>query len=110
MYEKSEAEFDLDFRRYREENFKRYLDDCFLIFTKTEEQLQKFHNLLNNLHPSIKFTKEKSKTPLPFLIFSLLTKTENFTHTFTTNLQILNNTSFTHHATRNILEIAYHII
>ena len=66
-YEKSEAEFDLDFRRYIEENFKRYLDDCLLIFTKTEEQLQKFHNLLNNLHPSIKFTIEKSKTCLPFL-------------------------------------------
>ena len=34
---------------------------------KTEEQLQKFHSLLNNLHPSIKFTIEKSKTRLPFL-------------------------------------------
>ena len=67
MYEKSEAEFDIDFRKYIEENFKRYLDDCFLIFTKTEEQLQKFHNLLNNLHPSIKFTIEKSKTRLPCL-------------------------------------------
>ena len=70
MYEKSEAEFDLDFRRYIEENFKRYLDDCFLIFTKTEEQLQKFHNLLNNLHPSIKFTIERKQDPSPIFGYS----------------------------------------
>ena len=67
MYEQSEKEFDSDFRGYLEANFKRFLDDCFLIFTRTEEQLMKFHNLLNSLHPSINFTLEKSKTRLPFL-------------------------------------------
>ena len=67
MYTKSEEEFGSDFRQYLEANYKRFLDDCFLIFTRSEDQLTKFHNLLNDLHSSIKFTIEKSRTSLPFL-------------------------------------------
>ena len=67
MYRKSEEEFGSDFRQYLEANYKRFLDDCFLIFTRSEDQLTKFHNLLNDLHSSIKFTIEKSRTSLPFL-------------------------------------------
>ena len=71
MYELSEKDFDSDFRKYIETNFKRFLDDCFLIFTRKEEQLIKFFNLLNSLHPCIKFTLDKSRTRLPFLDTSL---------------------------------------
>ena len=67
MCTKSEEEFGSDFRQYLEANYKRFLDDCFLIFTRSEDQLTKFHNLLNDLHSSIKFTIEKSRTSLPFL-------------------------------------------
>ena len=67
MNEQSEECFDSDFRKYIETNFKRFLDDCFLIFTQTEEQLIKYFNLLNSLHPCIKFTLDKSRTRLPFL-------------------------------------------
>ena len=66
MYEKSEEYFDSDFRKYIETNFKKFLSDCFLIFTLTEEQRMKFFNLLNSLHPSIKFALDKSRTRLPF--------------------------------------------
>ena len=66
MYTESEEEFGSDFRQYLEANYKRFLDDCFLIFTRSEDQLTKFHNLLNDLHSSIKFTIEKSRTSLPF--------------------------------------------
>ena len=34
MYEQSEEYFDSDFRKYIETNFKRFLDDCFLILHK----------------------------------------------------------------------------
>lgn len=47
--------------------FKRYLDDCFLLWRKSEEELLEFHNLLNNLHPKIQFTMEKDANELPFL-------------------------------------------
>ena len=67
MYEQSEKDFGLDFRKYFETNFQRFLDDCFIIFTRTEEQLMKFFNLLDSLYPSIKFTLDKSRTRFPFL-------------------------------------------
>ena len=111
VYEQSAKEFDSDFRGYLEANFKRFLDDCFLIFTRTEEQLMKFYNLLNSLHPSIKFTLEKSKTRLPFLdTLEIKAKPENFKQTFTTNQQIQNSIFFTSHINRNIQEIAFHTI
>ena len=36
-YEQSEKDFDSDFRKYIEANFKRFLDGCILIFTRSEE-------------------------------------------------------------------------
>ena len=47
LYEQVEKEFDSNFRKYIEDNFKRFLDDCFIIFTRSDEELKKFHNLLN---------------------------------------------------------------
>ena len=42
MYNQPEIEFESDFRAYLESNFKRYLDDCFIIFTIIEQELEKF--------------------------------------------------------------------
>ena len=59
--------FDQQFSLYIKENWKRYLDDCFIFWTKSEEDLERFHSLINNLHESIKFTMEKNEKTLPFL-------------------------------------------
>ena len=45
MYEQSVKDFDSDFRKYIGANFKRFLDDPFLIFTRSEDQLTQFHYL-----------------------------------------------------------------
>ena len=45
----------------------RYIDDIFLIWTLGEEKLDKFITNLNSLHPTIKFTSERSTTLIPFL-------------------------------------------
>ena len=66
MYEESENDFDSDFTKYIETNFKRFLDDCFLIFTRTKEQLMKFFNLLNSLYPRIKLTWIKARHTFQF--------------------------------------------
>ena len=47
--------------------FKRFLDDCFIIWKKSEEDLLKFRILLNSLHEKIKFTMEENNEKLPFL-------------------------------------------
>ena len=36
LYQKVEQIFDLDFKLYFEQNWKRFLDDCFIIFSKKE--------------------------------------------------------------------------
>ena len=53
-------------RRQINSIFKRFLDDCFLVRKKSEEDLQKFHTFLSSLHEKIKFTMEKNEK-LPFL-------------------------------------------
>ena len=53
IYEKSEADFNQTFSLYLETNLKRFFDDCFLKFKQQEKDLDKFHLLLNSLHPKI---------------------------------------------------------
>ncbi|XP_061170396.1 uncharacterized protein LOC133179719 [Saccostrea echinata] len=59
--------FDLDFTQYIKENWKRYLDDRFIFWTRSEEDLRKFHSVINELHDSINFTNDMNRDSLPFL-------------------------------------------
>ena len=52
---------------FRPMYYKRYVDDCFLIFNDISH-VDKFLNFLNGQHPKMKFTKEvESDGTLPFL-------------------------------------------
>ena len=46
--------------------FGNHIDDCFITW-KTNENLDVFEEILNNLHPSIKFTKDTDDDKSPFL-------------------------------------------
>ena len=46
---------------------KRFIDDIFMILAHGEQGLQKFIEYLNNIHPTIKFTHEFSKTDVNIL-------------------------------------------
>ena len=67
LYEKVEQEFDVQFRQYIEQNWKRYLDDCFILWTKNEDDITKFHSILNIMNTDLSFTVEKNNEQLPFL-------------------------------------------
>ena len=67
LYSQVEEHFDQTFKEFLLEKWKRYLDDCFIFWTKSRADLSKFHTLLNSLHPSIQFTTEFSERELPFL-------------------------------------------
>ena len=67
LYNETDRVFGNQFAQYIRSTWKRYLDDCFIFWTKSQEDLQNFHQILNNLHISMKFTKEASKNELPFL-------------------------------------------
>ena len=38
-----ERDFNHQFNQYIEENFKRFLDDCFIIFSKSDNELEKLY-------------------------------------------------------------------
>ncbi|XP_061190017.1 uncharacterized protein LOC133197844 [Saccostrea echinata] len=66
LISETDRTFGNQFAQYIRFNWKRYLDDCFIFWNRSNEDLQEFHSILNNLHPSIKFTVEKSGLELPF--------------------------------------------
>ena len=76
LYVQTEIKFGKDFARYIKDNWKRFLDDCFILWTKGEENLKIFHSVLNELHADLKFTIEYSNERLPFLDV-LLIKSNN---------------------------------
>ena len=47
--------------------WKRFLDDCFIPWTRTREDLNKFNSILNNLHRYINFTMEIGEKQISFL-------------------------------------------
>ena len=48
-------------------NFKRYLDDCFIIWDNRWADITDFHGTLNALDPQINYTIEIGENELPFL-------------------------------------------
>ena len=67
MYEQSRIRFGNDFYKFILESWKRYLDDCFILWKHSFEQLEEFKTLLNSIHDKIQFTMEYSRNQLPFL-------------------------------------------
>ena len=67
LYTIIETNYDTKFQRYLKKYWKRFLDDCFVPWTKSEEELIKFHSVLNNLHNDIRFTLEYDQNEQPFL-------------------------------------------
>ena len=45
IIQSEEIKFDFDFRAYLEYNLKRYVDDCFIIFPGTEQDLEKYFTI-----------------------------------------------------------------
>ena len=67
LYANLEKEFDCQFKQYIIDNFKRFLDHCFILFTHSDDDLKKLHKCLNELHRIIKYTMEQNRPQLPFL-------------------------------------------
>ena len=76
--------------------WKRYIDDNFIIWTGTNEDLETFLTKINDIHPTIKFTHECSEQELTFIDMTVY-KGPNFettnildrkTHTKKTNKQL----------------------
>ena len=67
LYERVNTEFGEEFTGYFKQYWKRFLDDRFILWTRSETDLDKLHFILHSLHPDIKFTKEYSNKEQAFL-------------------------------------------
>ena len=64
--DKTENEF-LDSEIVKPWLWLRYIDEMLFIWTEVEDKLEGFLDRLNNFHPNLKFTHEKSKSSVNFL-------------------------------------------
>ena len=82
--------------------WRRFIDDIFLIWLGTAEQLKGYLVNINHVHPTIKFTHEQSEQELPFLDVTVY-KGPQFKATNTldvkTHIKPTNNYTYTPHLT-----------
>ncbi len=79
MYEKCLDKYDEPVANYIKDQWKRYLDDCYILWKSSGGDLQQFHDLLQGLHPKIRFTRESSEEQLPFLDILMKAKSNEIT-------------------------------
>lgn len=73
MYKEINRLFNEETEMYITKHWKRYLDDCFIVWNSGDNNLSVFKNILNELNPDIKFTADESLNRISFLDI-LLTK------------------------------------
>ena len=67
LFSTVQERFGQEFGNFIRHSWKRFLDDCFIIWNRGDDQLTDFFNILNTLSPTIKFTMESNKEMLSFL-------------------------------------------
>ena len=58
LYEKCKNAFDVNNEKYSEENWHRFLNDCYIVLDATNINPLKLFDIINNIHDNIKFTIE----------------------------------------------------
>lgn len=72
LYNTMENEYGQTTLQEFKQSWKRYLDDCFIIWKKSWGNIEKFHSILQNLHQNIKFTMEQHPYQIPFLDITII--------------------------------------
>ena len=67
FYEKCKNELGVNNGKYIEENWQRFLDNCYIALDTTNINPLKLFDILKNIHDNIKFTMEQHNLYLPFL-------------------------------------------
>ncbi|XP_029657149.1 uncharacterized protein LOC115231222, partial [Octopus sinensis] len=64
LYQSSLEKYGASFNYYLKENWKRYLDYCFILWQDSMDQLLDFKRMLNNIHSNIQLTMEHNNAVL----------------------------------------------
>jgi hypothetical protein len=76
LYQQLLNSYGHEFASYVRENWKRFLDDCFIIWS-SDIPVEIFHTELNSLNDHIRFTINRSKIEMPFLDILICISTNN---------------------------------
>ena len=110
LYEKlrhASESFAMFFKR----NWKRYPNDRFIMWTKSLSDLHDFHQLLNQLEPSIQYEMKYSQCELEFLDLKVLQNDGKISlDIYTTRIQILISMCHSIHVTHGTLRQISHIM
>ena len=111
LYQTIEQKYCTDFGTQFQDEWGRYLDDCFINWDTNMGLINDFHQILNNLHPSIKLTMEYNKNEMNFLDIKMIGKGENIiTDIFYKATDTLNYVPFkSAHPTHTLLNIPYNL-
>lgn len=77
LFTSVKEKFGENFELYIRKSWKRYLDDCFIIWDHGEDKLMDFFTLLNSMNSFLKFTMESSRDKLSFLDVMVI---KNYNH------------------------------
>ena len=94
---------------YQPHTWWRYIDDIFMIWTHSVDDLHAFTSYLNSIHPTIKFTSNYSSTSIPFLDVNVFVDNGNRITTDLYTKPLTNiNTCYVLHVTLNIPKELFH--
>ena len=77
FYKKCKNEFGVNHGKCIEENWHRFLHDCYMALDATNINPLKLFDIFNNIHDNIKFTMEQHSIHLPFLDIMINKDPEN---------------------------------
>ena len=72
LYKKFQEQFGLEERKKFQQEWMRYLDDCFIYWDTRLGPVTQLHNMLNELHHNIKFTIETNDQRMNFLDITMM--------------------------------------
>jgi hypothetical protein len=67
LYNKMGEKYTVDFAERFKINWKRYIDDCFIIWDNSVDRVETLHTELNTLHPKLHFTMDHHNSEISFL-------------------------------------------
>ena len=107
LYTRVNEMYRADYAEYIIKNWRRFIDDCFLIWNN-QYNLGEFFDMLNNLDDNIKFTMENHTDKLPFLDIMVMKSedgtisTDIFYKTTNTHLYLDLRSCHKHHVKINV--------
>ena len=105
LYEIIDKKYKNNIKEDFTKSWKRYLDDCFIFWKYPRGDINELHDLLQNLHPKIKFTGEHSLKELSFLDILIKNVNGKSSQISTTNQHTPNNTSTSEDTTPKLYKI-----